>query len=132
MKAVLGYLAGGIFIFFLSSANLNAQDWKKVNPKMNNILVDTTLLRATVVTMEPGQKSDTHSHPAHFFYALTDGKLTVHYTDGKDETFELNAGDSGFSIPERPHIAENVGTKQLKFLIVELKEHPYKDPKKTH
>ena len=132
MKIALSYMAGGILIFFLFSANFNAQDWKNTNPKMNNILVDTTLLRATVVTMEPGQKSDTHSHPAHFFYALTDGKLTVHYTDGKNETFDLKAGESGFSIPERPHVTENAGTKQVKFLIVELKEHPYKAPKKSH
>ena len=132
MKKTLFYVAGGILIFFLFLSDLNAQDWKNINPKMNNILVDTTLLRATVVTMEPGQKSDTHSHPAHFFYALTDGKLIIHYTDGKNETFDLKAGDSGFSIPERPHITENAGTKQVKFLIVELKEHPYKAPKKSH
>ncbi len=132
MKTAPSYVAGGILIYFLFSFNLNAQDWKNINPKMNNILVDTTLLRATVVSMEPGQKSDTHSHPAHFFYALTDGKLIIHYTDGKNETFDLKAGDSGFSIPERPHITENAGTKQVKFLIVELKEHPYKAPKKSH
>ena len=132
MKKTLFYVAGGILIFFLFLFDLNAQDWKNINPKMNNILVDTTLLLATVVTMEPGQKSDTHSHPAHFFYALTDGKLTVHYTDGKNETFDLKAGESGFSIPERPHVTENAGTQQVKFLIVELKEHPYKAPKKSH
>jgi len=132
MKTAPSYVAGGILIYFLFSFNLNAQDWKNINPKMNNILVDTTLLRVTVVSMEPGQKSDTHSHPAHFFYALTDGKLIIHYTDGKNETFDLKAGDSGFSIPERPHITENAGTKQVKFLIVELKEHPYKAPKKSH
>ena len=132
MKTAPSYVAGGILIYFLFSFNLNAQDWKNINPKMNNILVDTTLLRVTVVSMEPGQKSDTHSHPAHFFYALTDGKLIIHYTDGKNEAFDLTAGDSGFSIPERPHITENAGTKQVKFLIVELKEHPYKAPKKSH
>lgn len=132
MKTVLLYVAGGILICALYSSTLNAQDWKNINPQMNNTLVDTTLLRATVVTMEPGQKSDTHSHPAHFFYALTDGKLSVHYTDGKTETFDLKAGDSGFSIPERPHITENAGKKQVKFLIVELKEHPYKAAKKSN
>lgn len=130
MKTVLKYMAGGILIFFLFLFNLNAQDWKNTNPKMNSILVDTTLLQATLITMEPGQKSGIHSHPAHFFYALTDGKLIVHYTDGKNETFDLKAGDSGFSEPERPHVTENIGKKTVKFLIVELKEHPYKNSKK--
>lgn len=114
-------------LLLIFSANISAQDWKNINPKMVKILVDTTLLQAKEVTIEPGQKSDIHTHPAHFFYALTDGKLIIHYTDGKKETIELKAGDSGFSLPERPHITENAGPKTVKFLIVELKEHPYKD-----
>lgn len=130
MKTALLLIVGGVFILFTSASNLAAQDWKKSNPEMNTILVDTTLVRAMVVTIDPGQKSDTHSHPANFFYALTDGKLVVHYTDGKDETYDLKAGDSGFGEPERPHVTENVGGKPVKFLLVELKEHPYKAPMK--
>ena len=132
MKTILFYIIGGMFILFMSASNLYAQDWKKANPEMNNILVDTTLVRAMVVTLEPGQKSDIHTHPAHFFYALTDGKLIVHYTDGKDETYDLRAGDSGFSEPERSHVTENGGSKPVKFLLVELKEHPYKVSKKKN
>src|SRR3990172_1768405 len=98
---------------------------KNTNPGMNNVIVDTTLLRAIVVTIEPGQKSDAHTHPANFFYALTDGKLLVHYTDGGEETYDLKAGDAGYGDPERPHVTENVGEQTVKFLLVELKEHPY-------
>ena len=128
MKTVLLLIVGGVFILFTSASNLPAQDLEKSNPEMNTIVVDTTLVRAMVVTIEPGQKSDTHSHPANFFYALTDGKLVVHYTDGKDETYDLKAGDAGFGEPERPHVTENVGGKPVKFLLVELKEHPYEAP----
>ena len=129
MKTVLFFIVGGIFILFASTSNVAAQDWKNVNPKMNKVLVDTTLVRVMEVTLEPGQKSDTHTHPANLFYALTDGKLVVHYTDGKNETYDLKAGDSGFGEPERPHVTENVGDKAVKFLLVELKEHPYKASK---
>jgi quercetin dioxygenase-like cupin family protein len=129
MKSFSCLLLVTVVILLMSPTKLVSQDWKKTNPKMNNVLVDTTLLRGTVVTIEPGQKSDTHSHPANFFYALTDGKITVHYTDGKNETWELKAGDAGFGEPERPHVTENVGTKTVKFLLVELKEHPYKTKK---
>jgi mannose-6-phosphate isomerase-like protein (cupin superfamily) len=38
---------------------------------------------------------------------------------------ELKAGDSGFGSPEKPHQTENIGNKTVKFLLVELKEHPY-------
>ena len=129
MKTNLSTVVGGIVILFLFSLNAQAQDWKNVNPKMNHVLADTTFLRATEVTLEPGEKSDMHSHPAHFYYALTAGKLMVHYKDGKNEPFDLKPGMSGASAPERPHVTENVGNTTVKFLIVELKEHPYKESK---
>lgn len=129
MKRNLSIMLGGIFALFLLPLNANAQDWKNVNPKMNRILADTTFLRATEVILQPGEKSDMHTHPAHFVYALTDGKLIVHYKDGKTETMELKAGMSGVSAPERPHVSENGGTDTIKFLLVELKEHPYIEPK---
>jgi quercetin dioxygenase-like cupin family protein len=125
MKSVVSSIIVGALLLLTVAASLVAQDWKKANPKMNKVLVDTTLVHAVEVTMQPHQKSEVHSHAAHFFYALTDGKLVVHYTDGKDVTFDLKAGDNGFSEPERPHVTENAGDKMIKFLLVELKEHPY-------
>ena len=116
-----------ILILVLVSTGLFAQDWAKVNPEMNSIIADTTLLRATIATIEPGAKSEIHTHPASFFYALTDCKLKVYYTDGQTETFDLKAGDAGYGSPEKPHQTENTGTKTAKFLLVELKEHPYID-----
>lgn len=123
MKAIINL---AVLTLFLLSVSIFAQDWAKVNPEMNNILTDTTLLRATIATIEPGKKSEFHTHPASFFYALTDAKLIVHYADGQNETFELKAGDSGYGVPERPHQTENAGDKTAKFLLIELKEHPYK------
>jgi mannose-6-phosphate isomerase-like protein (cupin superfamily) len=107
-----------------------AQDWMNKDAKSVTLLTDTTYVRAMVITVMPGEKGAVHSHPAHFFYALTDGKLIVHYTDGKDETYDLKKGDSGFSNPERPHRTENPGDKPIQFLLVELKEHPYQEPMK--
>jgi quercetin dioxygenase-like cupin family protein len=126
MKTSLFLSALMIFVFSELTSITLAQDWKNTNPKMNNVLVDTTLLRSMIVTIEPGEKSEVHSHPAHLFYALTDGKLLVQFTDGKEDTYDLKVGDAGFSDPERPHTSKNVGNKTLKFLLVELKEHPYK------
>jgi quercetin dioxygenase-like cupin family protein len=125
MKIVISSFVTGAILLLMVVAGMVAQDWKKGNPEMNKVLIDTTLVHAVEVSMQPHEKSEVHSHPAHFFYALTDGKLVVHYTDGKDETYELKAGDNGFSVPERPHVTENAGSKPIKFLLVELKEHPY-------
>jgi quercetin dioxygenase-like cupin family protein len=117
--------------FILSFSTISyGQDWSKLDAKTVKKLVDTTLLRASEITIMPGEKGEVHTHAAHFFYALTDGKLIVHYTDGTNETYDLHIGDYGYSDPERPHWTENAGTMPVKFLIVELKEHPYKSVKK--
>ena len=129
MKKILSLIATGIFLF-VAATTTSAQEWKKTDPKMNHILADTTFLRATEAIIEPGEKSKQHTHPAAFFYALTDCKLRVYYNDGKTEDLDLKAGDSGCAGPERPHMTENTGNKQARFLLVELKEHPYKGASK--
>lgn len=110
----------------LCTSSLFAQDWAKVNPEMNVILSDTTLLRATIAVIEPGAKSEIHTHPASFVYALTDCELKVYYIDGQIETLDIKAGDNAYGDPEKPHQTQNIGKKTAKFLLVELKEHPYK------
>jgi len=124
MKSLI-FLSFALLLIF--SADITAQDYKNINSKIDQILVDTTLVRAALITLEPGQKTNIHNHPAYFAYALTDGKLLVNYIDKTNETIELKAGESMFSLPERPHETKNISTKTIKFLIVELKEHAYKD-----
>src|SRR5512133_3779241 len=103
------YKGAGVMAFLLfASLNVYAQS------SINKVLADTTFLRAVEVTLAPGQKTDMHSHPAHFYYALTDGKLVVHYKDGKDETYDLKPGSAMASGPERPHVSENGGKSTLK------------------
>ena len=119
-----------LFILNFSAGSLFAQDFMKVNPKGKEIKADTSFARAIVVEFAPGQVDPMHTHPAHFFYALTDGKLKVTYADGKEQIYDLKAGESGVSGPEGPHSTENMSAHAIKFLLVELPEHPYKEGKK--
>lgn len=102
------------------------QNWIDLDSKSVKELSESVLIRAAEVTILPREKGSVHTHPAHFFYALTDCHLIVHYTDGTQTRYDLKPGEGGYSDPERPHQTENVGDKSAKFLIVELKEHPYK------
>ncbi|RTY95859.1 cupin domain-containing protein [Flavobacterium sp. GT3R68] len=113
-------------MLLLCSFHAVGQEAKKMNSNMHRDLGDDKLIHAVEVTLEPGQKTDMHTHPANFFYAITDGKLMVHYKNGKDQLYDLKAGESGVSEAEGPHVTENIGSSTIKFLIVELKEHPYK------
>ncbi len=129
MKKSTVIVIAGCFLLMLSSLDVNAQQMSNMSTGLSKIVADTSFVRGLEVTLEPGQKTDLHSHPAYFFYAITDGKITAHFQDGKDETFELKAGDSMASGPEGPHVTENTGKSTVKFLVVELKEHPYVKPK---
>ena len=109
--------------------SLQAQDFTKTDPGVNKVVMDTTLVKAMEMTLTPGQKTNFHSHPAHFFYALSDGKIKVTYSDGEVAEYEFKQGDAGFGEPDRPHSTQNVGKTNLRILLVELNEHPYVDSK---
>ena len=126
MKKVNLFILICLSFIFCGIHTLHGQSNGKMGSMMKKVLVDTTLVTAAEVTMEPGQKTDVHTHPAHFFYALSAGQLTVSYTDGTKEVLDLTPGLNGFSSPERPHSTQNTGKTTVRFLIVELKEHPYK------
>jgi quercetin dioxygenase-like cupin family protein len=128
MKKIAAFLAGVMVMLTLSTSGAWAQNKNNMNPKVNEVLADTTFLKAYITSLEPGQKTDLHNHPAYFAYALTGGKLTVHYSDGTNETIELKPGMGMASGPEKPHLTENSGTSTVRFMVVELKEHPYKAP----
>jgi quercetin dioxygenase-like cupin family protein len=126
MKKTIFINVAWIAAFMFVIPAVKAQDMKKAESKIINVLIDTTLIRTAEITLAPGQKTDAHTHPAHFLYALTECKLKVFFTDGQIVDYDLKPGDSGYGDPERPHQTQNMGNKPAKFLLVELKEHPYK------
>src|SRR6187397_992418 len=71
-----------IVLFGITSAS--AQNWKDLDAKSVKTLAENKLIRSSEVTIMPGEKGQVHTHPAHFFYALTDCHLVIHYTDGKE------------------------------------------------
>jgi len=126
MKKIQTILAIGTFFLFAIISCSSAQEFMKTDAKIVKVLADTTYMTAMEVTFPAGYKTNTHSHPAHFVYALTDGTLNIAYSDGKKEEFSMKAGDSFSAAPERPHMTTNAGNKPLTFILVELKDHPYK------
>ncbi|WP_053972172.1 cupin domain-containing protein [Mangrovimonas sp. ST2L15] len=115
-----------LMTFLIFSASVLAQDWKQLNPDGIKILADTTLVRSVKITIEPGEIIGPVTHPAHFAYIMTDGKLRVHNEGKEPVVMELKEGTPLYFNPVGPHKTENVGDKPFTFLIVELKEHPYK------
>ncbi len=123
-------MIAGIIVFLASTTIATAQDFCKTDPSFHKVLVDNEFITATEVTFQPGKKTNMHTHPGAFIYALTDGVLLVTMENGETKTFDLKAGDSAYQGPESPHRTENTGKKPMKLLLLELKDQPYMADKK--
>ena len=99
---------------------LNAQDPATVNAKSITVKLDNPRVRVLDVTLKPGEKENTHAHPAYVVYVIEGGKVRNHATDGKIVEYELKTGEVVYRDP-LTHWAENIGTTTLRLVVVELK-----------
>jgi len=100
-----------------------AQDPLEVGPDIYKLLFENERVRVMEITFKPGDKIGTHSHPDHMAYLLTDGKLLLSYPDGTTKDLDGKAGEVIW-INAETHAAENVGTTEVKGVVIELKEAP--------
>jgi quercetin dioxygenase-like cupin family protein len=120
MLAVLGVAA--------STQDVLAQDAAKVDPRGYRVLVENEQVRVLEYIGKPrlgvcGQGM--HSHPDHVTVVMTDAKAKVTLPDGKSFVAENKAGDVFFE-PAGTHAVENVGGRDVRSLLVELKGAPKK------
>jgi quercetin dioxygenase-like cupin family protein len=97
-----------------------AQDPVVVNSKMVRLKLENDRVRVFEATLQPGDKEQPHSHPAYVTYVLTGGKVRIHLAEGATRETVLAPGDVLYSEPVT-HWAENIGTTELRFVLVEVK-----------
>ena len=112
-------------LFFLllltSGSGVFAQDIMKVGQSLSNkVLLDNDQVRVIQIESLPGVATPWHSHPNHFIYALTDGKLKITDKGKKPVVYDIKAGQVMY-FPAVTHMAKNVGTTTLKMILTELK-----------
>jgi quercetin dioxygenase-like cupin family protein len=98
-----------------------ADDATRVAPHVYRVLFENERVRVLEVTMQPGERSDMHSHPDYFAYVLGDGGA-VRFTMPSGETAELElpAGASMWREAEE-HATENVGRTVVRAIFLEPK-----------
>ena len=112
-------LSAGLMIAAATAAV--AQDPLEVGPDVYKFKFENERVRVMDVTFAPGVSSAMHSHPDHFAYVLSGGKLILSYPDGSSKEVDVKAGDLLWMDAES-HAAKNPGDTELKLLVVELKE----------
>ena len=98
-----------------------AQDLAKVAPNTTKVLLENDRVRVLEVHYKPGEKAAMHAHPATLLYPLSAGKLKSTTPDGKSTENEVSVGQANW-IEAVTHATENVGTTDVRTLVIELKK----------
>ena len=107
--------------FARGDANVSSeQDPVTVNASTIKVKLDNPRVRVLDVTLKPGEKEKTHSHPAYVVYIIEGGKVRNHAADGSVAEAEFKAGDVLYRDP-LTHWAENIGNTTIRLVLVELK-----------
>jgi len=100
-----------------------AQDAAKVQPRAYRVAFENDQLRVLEFNSRPGMGvcgQGVHSHPAHLNVALTPARARIKLPDGRTFVGENKVGDVWWSEAET-HEVENIGGKDVRALIIELK-----------
>ena len=96
------------------------QDPLIVNAKTIALKLENSRVRVLEATIKPGDKEQTHSHPAYVIYVIAGGKFRNHAQDGTVTDGEFKTGDVIYREPVT-HWAENIGDTTIRLELVELK-----------
>ncbi|MEJ5964192.1 cupin domain-containing protein [Pedobacter immunditicola] len=108
-------------LFLILSANVRAQDPVTVAPNVyKKILLENDNIRVVELELAPQETVPWHSHPDHFVYALTDGKLELTDKGKPAVVTEIKAGEAIYIIATT-HMAKNIGETPIKFIVTDLK-----------
>ena len=97
------------------------QDPLIVNSKSIALKLQNERVRVLEATLKPGDKEQTHSHPAYVIYVIAGGKFRNHAADGTITDGEFKTGDVIYREPVT-HWAENTGDTTMRLVLVELKK----------
>lgn len=97
------------------------QDPLVVNSKTIALKLENPRVRVLEATLKPGDKEQTHSHPAYLIYVIEGGKFRNHATDGTITGGEFKTGDVIYR-DAVTHWAENIGDTTIRLVLVELKK----------
>jgi beta-alanine degradation protein BauB len=119
-----------LFVAFLFAAMpALAQDPVKVAPQAFKERLSNAHVRVLEYSSKPGQKEGMHSHPASLLYVIQGGKLRFTTPDGTSKEIDYKAGDVMWR-EAITHTGENIGTTEMKALLVEMKHEMKHEMKK--
>jgi beta-alanine degradation protein BauB len=97
-----------------------AEDAAKVAPHVYKVLFENEQVRLLEVSMQPGDRTEMHTHPDNLLYVLSGGKVTFTGPSGEVADLEVPAGMSMW-MEATEHATDNVGGSAIHALFFEPK-----------
>ncbi|MDH3321059.1 MAG: hypothetical protein OEO84_15420 [Betaproteobacteria bacterium] len=91
------------------------------SPDVYKVAAQNDKYRILVMTWQPGQRDQWHSHPVAAVYFITDCALRGHYPDGKTREAKPNAGAGRVQPVVESHWVENIGNSECRAVMFEEK-----------
>ena len=108
-------------VFFCAPLAAAAQDAAKVDPEHYKVILEDGRVRILKVTLKPGERARSHSHPPGSVVFLTRSKATFSVPYAPFGTHEVEAGDT-FKLEARSNCwPDNSGPDTFEALIIEVK-----------
>lgn len=116
MKTTIKLICG-IFVTGLFFVTTRAYSQTPVG----KITLENEKVKVVSIEFKPGDATTIHSHPDNVTYVMKGGKME--YTNKGEKPYVVNYKDGETVwMPAVTHIAKNVGTTNIKLLVVELKQ----------
>jgi beta-alanine degradation protein BauB len=111
----------------LLAANASAQsaagiDPIAVSPDKYKVVLDNEQVRIVEYSLKPGEKDNTHTHPAKVSYVLSGGTLRIFPEGGTAFSSEEKTGDVAWMNSVPRHFVENTGTTPVRIVLFEIKQ----------
>ncbi len=120
MKTISAWCALAVLLLPLCTTAARSQDPVKVAPELYKVRLNNDAVRVLEYSSKPGQKEPMHSHPDYLVYVIQGGKIKTTTSDGQSKETEYKVGDVIWR-EAVTHSGENIGTTEVKTLLIELK-----------
>ena len=97
-----------------------AEDAVKVAPHAYKVLFENERVRLIEVSMQPGDRTEMHSHPGNLIYAIDGGKVKFTAPSGENTELDVPAGETMW-MDATDHATDNVGDTAIRALMFEPK-----------
>lgn len=86
------------------------------------VLSEDDKVRVQQVTFKPGDEGANVARPHRVIYPLKGGTIQRTHPDGKTDKIEFKTGEVKVHGADKPFVPKNVGSSDIVFLVVQVKE----------